>query len=75
MNTKKLTLEDLSSRATCTVEQAAKLLEVGRSTAYAAARDGSLPTIRVSRRLLVPAAALRRLLALDDDDAARRQQP
>jgi excisionase family DNA binding protein len=49
---------ELRSRHTCSVEEAAAFLGIGRSTAYAAARDGSLPTLRLSHRLLVPTAKL-----------------
>jgi len=55
----------LEGRATCSVEEAAALLGIGRSTAYAAARDGSLPVIRISNRLLVPTARLSELLGLE----------
>ena len=40
-------VQALRQRRTCSVEEAATLLGVGRSTAYAAARDGSLPTVRI----------------------------
>lgn len=57
-----LSLAELAGRHTCSIEEAARLLGIGRSTAYAAARDGSLPTLKVSQRLLVPLAYLRRAL-------------
>jgi excisionase family DNA binding protein len=57
-----LTLAALGDRNTCSIEQAARILGVGRSTAYAAARDGSLPTLRISHRLLVPVSYLARVL-------------
>ena len=47
---------------TLTVEQAGRLLGVSRGLAYQAARDGSLPTVRIGRRLIVPRAALERML-------------
>lgn len=53
-----LRLDQLAGRATITVEQAAKLLGVGRTAAYEAARRGELPTRRLGRRLLVPVPAL-----------------
>jgi len=57
---------DAATRPTVTIEEAARLLGVSRGSAYAAAHDGSLPTIRLgAKRLLVPTAALRRLLQLD----------
>jgi excisionase family DNA binding protein len=49
-------------RRTYTVEEAGRLLGLSRNTAYARATDGTLPTIRFGRRLLVPKAALDRLL-------------
>ena len=61
-----LTIDDLRGRATCSVDQAAAVLQIGRSTAYAAAHDGSLPVLRISNRLLV---SVPRLLALIDGDA------
>lgn len=56
-------------RTTFSVEETARYLGIGRSTAYAAARDGSLPTIRISKRILVPAARLRELLGLEAAEA------
>lgn len=52
-------------RRTLTVEEAARYLGIGRSAAYAAARSGELPTVRIGRRLLVPRHALERMLAGD----------
>jgi len=49
-------------RLTYTVEEAGKLLGIGRSAAYAAARSGELPTLRMGRRLLVPRRALEQML-------------
>jgi excisionase family DNA binding protein len=57
--------EGLHERATCSVEEAAEILGIGRSTAYAAARDGTLPTLRLSHRLLVPTAKLMVMLGLE----------
>jgi excisionase family DNA binding protein len=50
-------------RRTYTVEEAGKILGLSRNTAYARATDGSLPTIRFGRLLLVPKAVLDRLLS------------
>lgn len=49
-------------RETVTVEEAARLLGVGRGTAYEAARRGDIPVIRVGKRMIVPRVALDRLL-------------
>jgi excisionase family DNA binding protein len=46
--------DELSGRATITVSEAAKLLGIGRTAAYEAARRGELPTRRLGRRLVVP---------------------
>jgi excisionase family DNA binding protein len=49
-------------RLTYTVEEASKLLGIGRNSGYERARSGELPTIKMGRRLLVPCAALDRVL-------------
>jgi excisionase family DNA binding protein len=55
---------------TLTVEQAGVLLGISRCSAYAAAKSGEIPTLRVGRRLLVPTATFRRMLGLDDGSAS-----
>jgi len=55
---------------TVTVPVAAKLLGVSRPTAYEAVAAGTIPAVRIGRRLVVPVAALRRLLALDESPVA-----
>jgi excisionase family DNA binding protein len=50
-------------RATYTVEQAARVIGLGRASAYAAVRRGDIPSIRIGRRVVVPRAALERMLA------------
>jgi excisionase family DNA binding protein len=50
------------SKATYTVDEAAKKLGIGRNHAYEACHSGDLPSIRIGKRLLIPAAALDRLL-------------
>ena len=49
-------------RRTFTVEEAGRILGISRGAAYARAEDGSIPTIRLGKRLLVPKAALDKLL-------------
>jgi excisionase family DNA binding protein len=51
-------LEALEGKATITIEQTARLLGLGRTAAYDAAKRGELPTRRLGRRLLVPVPAL-----------------
>ena len=50
-------------RRTLTVEEAGKVLGLGRGASYAAAKRGEIPTIRLGRRLVVPVDALERMLA------------
>lgn len=46
-----------------TVEEAGRLLGIGRSAAYEAARSGEIPVIRIGRRWLVSKIALDRMLS------------
>jgi excisionase family DNA binding protein len=48
---------------TVSVEDAARMLGISRGAAYTHARDGSLPTIKLGKRLLVPKAALEKMLS------------
>lgn len=47
---------------TYSVEEAAKLLGIGRNQAYEAARTKAIPTIKIGKRILVPRVGLERLL-------------
>jgi excisionase family DNA binding protein len=49
-------------RSAFSVDESAEILEISRGSAYAAAKSGDLPTIRIGKRLIVPRAALMRLL-------------
>ena len=51
-----------SHPATISVEQAAKILKIGRNQAYEAARNGQIPTLKIGKRLLVLNEPLRRML-------------
>jgi len=62
-------IERLRGRCTCSVEEAAAALGIGRSTAYAAAREGSLPVLKVRNRLLVPTAKLLAMLGVEAERA------
>ncbi len=53
----------LESPATMTVVEAGNLLGISRNLAYKAARDGSIPTIRIGDRILVPREQFKQLLA------------
>jgi excisionase family DNA binding protein len=45
-----------------TVEEAAAYLRISRGLAFAAVRDGSLPSVRIGRRILIPRRQLEALL-------------
>lgn len=51
-----------NERLTLTIDEAAKLLGIGRQLAYDRAKTGEIPVIKIGRRLLVPRRALERLL-------------
>jgi excisionase family DNA binding protein len=59
------------------ISEAARLLAMSRSAAYAAIRSGQLPSVRVAGKWRIPRAALERLLARamgpsdDETEAAR----
>lgn len=57
-------------KKTLTIPEAAKVLGIGRSAAYEAARTGQIPTIKIGKRILVPVTALELLLAGNDREAA-----
>lgn len=54
--------------ATVSITEAAKLLGIGRSSAYEAARNGSfpVPVLRINTRFVVPTKPLLDLLGLDE---------
>lgn len=60
------TIEEIRSRPTIRVEEAAQTLGISRSSAYEAVRLGHLPSLRLGRRILIPTA---RFLALLEDVA------
>ena len=45
-----------------TVDEAAVYLRISRGLAFAAVRDGTLPSVRIGRRILVPRRQLEALL-------------
>lgn len=49
---------------TLTVEQAAKLLGIGRSTAYELVHTGDIPSLRLGRRIVVPLGQIAERLGL-----------
>ena len=62
--------QDLDSLPpTLTVDQAAEVLGISRSSAYRAANANEIPTLRIGHRILVPAARLRELLQVPSGQA------
>ena len=56
--------------ATLSVEQAARQLGISRSTAYECVRNGSIPSLRFRRRIVIPAVVIDQLLGsvvVEDD--------
>ena len=50
-------------RKTYTVVEVAKILGIGRNTAYEVCRNGEIPTIKIGGRILVPRTAIDELLS------------
>lgn len=63
-----LTLDDIRHRATISVEDVASLLGVSRGLAYEAVRAGSIPSLRLGARVLVPVGHLLTVLGAKADD-------
>lgn len=57
-----LAAQRATAPATYSLDEAAAIVGLPRSTTYDAIRRGDLPSIRIGRRLRVPAAQLWRLL-------------
>lgn len=55
----------MSERMTYSVDEAARLLGVGRTSMYALVHRGEISYLRVGRRIVIPRDALSRLLGLD----------
>jgi len=51
-----------------TVQETRRLLRLSRGLVYEAIRSGEIPSLKIGRRILVPAAGLARLLAVETAD-------
>lgn len=60
-------LPALEGRLTCTVEEAAVVLGIGRGAAYRAVRRNEIPHLTLGRRVLVKVPALLELLGASPD--------
>jgi len=54
--------EGMEDKQTLSVEEAAKVLGIGRNLCYDRVKTGEIPVIKIGRRLLVPRRALEKLL-------------
>ena len=48
--------------ATVTIAEAARILGIGRDTAYGLVRQGVIPSLQLGRRIVVPKVGLDRML-------------
>ncbi|WP_433622265.1 helix-turn-helix domain-containing protein [Nocardia sp. CA-120079] len=62
-------LHRLLSEPTVSVPDAARLLGVGKSTVYAAAKSGDVPAVRVGNRVRIPSRWVRQVLELQTNPA------
>ena len=62
MNATVQEVSEIMGQPTCSVEEAAKVLHIGRTQAYRAVRSGELRSIRIGKRVLVPTQAITQLL-------------
>jgi excisionase family DNA binding protein len=57
---------------TVSVQEAAELLGISRNHAFRCVQRGEIPSVRVGRRVLIPASYLDRVLAEWDDGSINR---
>ena len=55
--------EVMMERETVTVPEVAVILGIGKDTAYRLVRDGTIPSLRFGKRLVIPLVALNNFLA------------
>lgn len=58
-----------TDQLTVSVTEAARLLGIGRGTAYECVRTGEIPSIRLGRRIVIPKRALEALLKRAEEAA------
>jgi excisionase family DNA binding protein len=56
-----------------TVPETARILGIGRHSAYVAVRTGAIPSLRIGKRILVPRQAVERMLAAALQPAPARE--
>ena len=55
-----------AKRRTYSVEEAAKVLGISRSTAYECVKAGEIPALRFRRRIVIPAHVVEQIMASVD---------
>lgn len=63
-------ITELRAKTTVSIREAGRVLGLGETAAYRAARDGTMPTLRFGGRIVVPVPKLLALLG-DTEDAAQ----
>jgi len=63
----------MTERLTVSVPEAAKMLGISKNSAYNAVARGSVPSLRIGKRIVVPLAALRRILECQNQQASQGQ--
>lgn len=61
-------------RATCSVEEAGRVLGIGRGKAYECVRNGEIPCLSLGRLRLVPIPALLRMLGESQSTSAEESE-
>ena len=56
-------VRDPQARQVFNVLEVAEILGLGRSATYDAVKNGSIPSVRIGRKIMIPKEGLRRLLA------------
>ena len=64
-----------TERMTFTVEEARRVLGIGRSSTYQAIKDGAIPSLRIGRLVLVPRAAIERMLEQASQPRGAGEEP
>lgn len=57
---------ELSCRLVLTAQEVADLMEISVSHVYESIRRGDLPSVKMGRRIVIPARPIVRMLGLDD---------
>jgi excisionase family DNA binding protein len=58
-------------KLTLTVEETAKLLDLSRSLTYEAVRNGTIPSVKIGRRYLIPKQGIERMLNIQSNNTIR----